>query len=412
MANIKITELVEATAPTTDDLVPIVDDPGGTPVTKKSTLANLLTVALTAIRALTPAANKIPVYTSGSAASALEITEQTAVGRLTGGIIKALSVTELTTLINAATDALKGALILASSAEVITGTDAGKAVTAATLTAKLDTDGTLAGDLDTRIPSQKAVKTYVDIGEVDGHVTGALSAAQVARKFIHNVGQGATDVELTLPAAAAGMNFKAQVGEPSANYWRFTAAVAGIMIVDGVLAKNYAQYGTPGLGNWFEAFTVKSVPQPVGILTGAALAIGSTTPNVSNGAFTYYVDGVKYAKAAVAAGTAPGNDVVSTGTFGAAAFDIGADGIIDAVEATANATGYGSAALAAAGLPAVAAGHVRMGYVTASKSDAAFTFGTTNLDAVNTTVAYTSTAAYTATYNWVVKTGAGTVTTN
>jgi hypothetical protein len=119
------------------------------------------------------------------------------------------------------------------------------------------------------------------------------------------------------------------------------------------------------------------------------LAIGSTNTAVSSIAFDYLIAGIKYAKAAVAAGTAPGNDVVPQSTYGAVAFDIGADGTIDAIEATNNATGYASAALAVAGLPAVASGHVRMGYVTAIKSDGAFTFGTTALNAANTTVAYT-----------------------
>lgn len=119
------------------------------------------------------------------------------------------------------------------------------------------------------------------------------------------------------------------------------------------------------------------------------LAIGSTTTAVSNVAFTYTINGVQYSKAAVAAGTAPGNDVVPQSTFGAVAFDIGTDGTIDAVEAPDNATGYASAALAAAALPAAAADHARMGYVTATKSDGAFTFGTTDLNAANTTVAYT-----------------------
>ena len=91
----------------------------------------------------------------------------------------------------------------------------------------------------------------------------------------------------------------------------------------------------------------------------------------------------------MAAGTAPGNDVIPQGTYGACAFDIGVDGTIDAIEATGNATGYASAALAAAGLPAPATGHARMGYVTATKSDGAFTFDTTNLNASNSTVAYT-----------------------
>lgn len=126
------------------------------------------------------------------------------------------------------------------------------------------------------------------------------------------------------------------------------------------------------------------------ILSTPSLAIGSTPDLVSNIAFQYSIGGIVYNKAAVAAGTAPGNDVIPQATYGACAFDIGIDGTIDAVEATANATGYASAALAAAGLPASEAGHARMGYVTATKSDGAFTFDTTNLNAANTTVAYTN----------------------
>ena len=119
------------------------------------------------------------------------------------------------------------------------------------------------------------------------------------------------------------------------------------------------------------------------------LAIGTTVQNVSNLAFYYSIAGAVYYKAAVAAGTAPGNDIVPQAKFGAVAFDIGVNGTIDAIEAPANATGYASALLAAAALPAPAAGHARMGYVTATKSDGTFTFGTTALNAANSTVAYT-----------------------
>lgn len=125
------------------------------------------------------------------------------------------------------------------------------------------------------------------------------------------------------------------------------------------------------------------------IITAPGLAIGSTKANVATAAFSYRIAGVTYAKAAVTAGTAPGNDVVPQSTYGAVALDIGADGTIDAIEAAANATGYASAALAIAGIPAAAAGHTRMGTVTATKSDGAFTFGTTDLDAANSTVVYT-----------------------
>ena len=120
------------------------------------------------------------------------------------------------------------------------------------------------------------------------------------------------------------------------------------------------------------------------------LSVGSTATAVATTAFYYAINGEMYLKAAEAAGTAPGNDVIPSGTFGAVALDIGADGTIDAVEATDNATGYASAVLAAAALPAVAANHVRLGYVTVTKSDGDFTFGTTDLDAVNATAAFTS----------------------
>ena len=125
------------------------------------------------------------------------------------------------------------------------------------------------------------------------------------------------------------------------------------------------------------------------MVTKPKLAIGSTTTAVSNQAFAFSIAGVQYIKAAVATGTAPGNDVIPQSTFGAVAFDIGADLTIDAVEAADNSTGYASAALAIAGIPAVAASHVRMGTVTATKSDGTFTFGTTALNAANSTVVYT-----------------------
>ena len=124
-------------------------------------------------------------------------------------------------------------------------------------------------------------------------------------------------------------------------------------------------------------------------MTGAGLAIGSTATHVANAAFTFSIAGVQYQEAALVAGTAPGNDVIPVGTFGAVAFDIGADGTVDVIEASANATGYVTAAIASAALADPLTGHARMGFVTASKSDGAFTFGTTDLDAANTTVAYT-----------------------
>ena len=125
------------------------------------------------------------------------------------------------------------------------------------------------------------------------------------------------------------------------------------------------------------------------LVTLPGLAIGTTATAVSNVAFSFKVNGIQYAKAAVAAGTAPGNDVVPQSLYGAVALDIGANGTVDAIEAAANATGYASAALAIAGIPDSAADHARMGTVTVIKSDGAFTFGTTDLDAANVTTVYT-----------------------
>lgn len=136
------------------------------------------------------------------------------------------------------------------------------------------------------------------------------------------------------------------------------------------------------------------------IISTAGLAVGSTAANVSNIAFQYVINGTVYSKAAVSAGTAPGNDVIPGTKYGAVAFDIGADGNIDAIEAADNATGYDTAALAVVGLPAVAADHVRMGYVTVMKSDGAFTFGATALSAANVTEVYTSTTPETFNKLW------------
>lgn len=125
------------------------------------------------------------------------------------------------------------------------------------------------------------------------------------------------------------------------------------------------------------------------VVCPTALAIGTTKPNVANGAFDYYIGGKRYSKAAVAAGTALSGDAVPQAKYGAWRLEIGSDGTIDIVAATANGTGYDDAAAAVAGLPALSANHGDMGNTTASKSDGAFTPGTTDLDAANTTVAYT-----------------------
>jgi len=141
---------------------------------------------------------------------------------------------------------------------------------------------------------------------------------------------------------------------------------------------------------WYEWDGKIGIFPTLSLVTNAGLAIGSTVTAVSTIAFSYIIGKDTYTKAAVAAGTAPGDDIIPTGKYGAVAFDIGSDGTIDAVEAYANAVGYTTAALAVTGLPQTAKGHLRLGYVTATKSDGAFTFGTTALNVANSTVAYTN----------------------
>ena len=84
-------------------------------------------------------ANTILTAVTDNIPSATTIGEQTVVGRLTGGAIKALSTAELTTLVSPATSAAKGSIILATNSEVVTGTDTEKAVTPAALAARMST---------------------------------------------------------------------------------------------------------------------------------------------------------------------------------------------------------------------------------------------------------------------------------
>lgn len=125
------------------------------------------------------------------------------------------------------------------------------------------------------------------------------------------------------------------------------------------------------------------------IVTDANLSIGTTPTNIASAAFSYEISGVVYSKGGVPAGTAPGTNVVPQSKYGAVALDIGSDGVVDAISAYTNSIGYTSAALAVSGIPQVSDGHVRLGYVTVIKSDGAFTFGTTALNAANVTTVYT-----------------------
>jgi hypothetical protein len=279
-----------------------------------------------------------------------------------------------------------------------------------------DADMTIVGTTDTQTLTNKTLTAPITtLARVDGHTGLSLSAAQVSGTVIRNTGQALADVNHTLPQAAEGYSFIAFVGTTLAatNYWRFTAdnSPQDYMCLDGTCGKTYVSVDTPTMGDTLTCYTEQisgtglKNEADLGIGTSAATAVKNTV------AVEFDIAGTGYSKAI--AETAPGNDTIPQNKYGAVGFEIGADGTIDAIEATDNATGYDSAALAIAGIPAVAAAHTRLGTVTAMSTEAGgFVFGTTELSAANTTVAYTDAAVYTPSYGWICITGKGTWSTD
>jgi len=129
---------------------------------------------------------------------AVTITEQQVVGRLTGGNIKGLTVTELTALINAATDALKGAVELATSAESVTGTSATLADTPAGGQAKAEDERirqceNFSETIQYPIPtSGNMLKAAADGSPATGSNTDTDVADAVTKKHTQNADTGTT----------------------------------------------------------------------------------------------------------------------------------------------------------------------------------------------------------------------------
>jgi hypothetical protein len=108
-----------------------------------------------------------------------------------------------------------------------------------------------------------------------------------------------------------------------------------------------------------------------GIITPTVLDPGSTTHQIESTAFTYRIDGMPYAKAAVTAGTAfSAANTINTGAaagiyWGVWLVQINAAGTISTKPGGGLADQvYTSEALAIAALPAADAGNVAMGYLT------------------------------------------------
>lgn len=79
--------------------------------------------------------------------------------------------------------------------------------------------------------------------EVDGHVTGNLTAGNCTGGVITNVGQSNTEAVLTLPVCSAGLNFIAIVGEVSSAAWKFKANTTDKVYLDGTAGADNASVG-------------------------------------------------------------------------------------------------------------------------------------------------------------------------
>lgn len=165
----------------------------GTPADASTTVKGVVELAdnsetitgTDAVRAVTPAGltAKIDTDTALTGNADTRIASQKATKAYVDGAISGVTIVDASTTV-------KGKVELATDAETLTGTDTARAMTPSNLTAKMDTDNTLAGNSTTRIPAQSAVKSYVDTA-IAG-VTIADASTTVKGKV-----ELATDVEAT-----------------------------------------------------------------------------------------------------------------------------------------------------------------------------------------------------------------------
>jgi len=96
--------------------------------------------------------------------------------------------------------------------------------------------------------------------EITKATSGSLSAAEVAGTIVNNYGQDAADVAITLPAAAAGYNFIAQVSTTQgSNTWKFTAGADDKIYLDGTAGTdNQSVIVTPTIGDFMTMMTFKN----------------------------------------------------------------------------------------------------------------------------------------------------------
>lgn len=151
-----------------------------------------------------------------------------------------------------ASTSIKGKVQIATNAETITGTDTAKALTPDDLTAKIDTDVTLAGNSDLRIPSQKAIKAYVDAAASGAGLSNkgasrlATAAALPANVYLN----GASGVGATLTGVSLGALTVDGVA---------TALSDRIIVKDEATTTNNGIYSVTTLGTALVAYVLTRV---------------------------------------------------------------------------------------------------------------------------------------------------------
>lgn len=94
---------------------------------------------------------------------------------------------------------------------------------------------------------------------IDCHTACSPTAAQLSNALVSNYGQAASNVQITGPTVAAGMNFIMIAGTAQgANYWRFTSTTANIYLDGGASAVTNIIFATPGIGNSFSCVSFQT----------------------------------------------------------------------------------------------------------------------------------------------------------
>lgn len=134
--------------------------------------------------------------------------------------------------------------------------------------AKFDASGNLAvstkQESDIGDDSTKANKIITHIDCSASITSPTLTADQVSGTVLTNFGQGAENVQIKLPAAAAGYSFVAVMATaPSGNTWKITADTNDKIYLDGVAGSDGESIiVTPSIGNFVTVFSFQTGESP------------------------------------------------------------------------------------------------------------------------------------------------------